>query len=127
MTFRSRLVFLFVVPFDIIVLLMGCSDSRDTTKDFEQYTYTVAFNDIVYGFTDEIVPSNLVGNLLGEATTVVSPNITKNGQIGCNVPGCRAPPGMKFYTINGYDQKNVIAVEGRNNMEYYKCVYLKEL
>jgi hypothetical protein len=122
---RLRLICLFLITFVIIVLLISCTEQ----KSKEVYIYTVAFNNVVYGFTNEEVGLNYIDKTVGEAKSVVSPQVSGNGQIGCSVPECKTPPGTEFYTIKGINAKEAIAFKtsGNNEVKYYKCVYLKKL
>jgi hypothetical protein len=115
---RLRLICLFLITFVISVLLVSCTEQK--TK--EVYTYTVAFNYVIYGLTNEEVPLDYIDKTVGEAKSVVSPQVSENGQIGCSVPECKAPPGREFYTIKGINAKEAIAVKTRGNNEdkYYK-------
>ncbi|WP_373232579.1 hypothetical protein [Cohnella sp.] len=113
---RSRLILLLVISFGISVLLLSCSEKNSKEEKF--FTYTVAFNDIVYGFTNEEVALEQIDKLIGE-----------NVQIGCNVPECAAPPGTEFYSMKSINSKKTIAVKvprGNNKYLYYKCVYIKK-
>ena len=118
-----------VISFGISVLLLSCSEQN--SKEEKLFTYTVTFNDIVYGFTNEEVALDQIDKLVGEANSgVVSPKVSENVQIGCNVPECAAPPGTKFYSMKSINSKKAIAVKvsrGNNNYLYYKCVYIKKL
>jgi hypothetical protein len=91
------------------------------------YMYTVAFNDTIYGLTDEEISADQIDRFMGEAAGVVSPQINQNNRISCRVSECMAPPGTKFYTIKALDSNQGIAVEvpgGTLLFKYYKCVYI---
>lgn len=128
---RSRFSVLLVLLTGVSVFLFSCSEN--TTKEVkkeQQFTYTVAFDDNVYGFTNDEVTLDDIDKLIGEASGVVSPRVTKNGQIGCNVSECKAPPGTKFYSLKTVDSKEAIAVKvqnGKNNYLYFKCVFIDRL
>jgi hypothetical protein len=122
---RLKLICLFLIIFVISLLLVSCTEQKNPRN----FVYTVAFNYVVYGFTNEEVALDYIDKTVGEAKSVVSPQVSENDQIGCSVPECKAPPGIEFYTIKGINAKEAIAVKTRGNNEakYYKCVYLKKL
>jgi hypothetical protein len=118
-----------VLLFLTLIVLSGCGNKEEIPN---KYLYTVAWNDIIYGLTNETVPQNKLGNVIGEISSegVRNPLPNKNGGIGCSVPECKAPPmvsGSKLREINGVDQHKAIAVETRGNDGYYKLEYYREL
>ncbi|WP_367760311.1 hypothetical protein [Ammoniphilus sp. 3BR4] len=86
-----------------------------------KYVYTIAWNEIIYGLTNETVSETKLGNVIGEI---------KYGSIDCNVPECAPPPfkqGGKIREIKGVDQNKALAVETKGNDGYYKIEYYRPL
>jgi hypothetical protein len=127
---RKRMYFSIITLCGIAILMLGCSDLKQLSEVSPSYMYTVAFNDIVYGITNEEVGAKQMDHFMGETQGVVSPKVSHNGEMGCRVSECAPPPGNKFYSIKELDPKQTIAIEtprGSHTFIYYKCVNIGKI
>jgi hypothetical protein len=107
-----------------LVLLAGCGGNSKILDS--KYTYTVALNGIVYGFTSEDVPVENIKVQLGVGERVVSLHVERDGDIGCSVNECKGPSGRTFFSIQNIKQEEEIAVK-INEDTYYKCIRIRKL
>lgn len=85
--------------------------------EIKNYTFTVKWNDNVYGMSGENVPLDKLEKQIG---------LIKYGDVKRSTPEGRMPyvSGGKIYKIKGVHQEKAIAVETKGN-EYSKGVYIK--
>ncbi|MFZ5639136.1 MAG: hypothetical protein ACOY4Q_00335 [Bacillota bacterium] len=109
-----------LLVFILTITLTGCSTpkSRETIlpKPKETITfpsYFIAWNDIIYGLTNDIVPADKISTTIGEVKRFVSPKPEKNGDAGTILPESKnvIPVGSKLYLIKGIRKDEAIAVE----------------
>lgn len=91
---------------------------------------TVAWNDNIYGITNERITAEQLGSVIGERNNnpIISPLPQRNGDISRWTPEGSPPKVIqdaKFYEIKGKIQGEAIAIEGQDG--YYECLFYKPL
>lgn len=118
----------------LIVVLPGCSSNKDKIGNMESnqttYTYTVAWNGIVYGISDDVVTSDKLGKVIGNVKRLVSPIPERNGDSArTNPEGPKGPVsiGTKLFELKVVDQREAIAIETDSGryVKAYKSGLLK--
>lgn len=95
-----------------ITLLVSCS------KD-DEYPFAIAWHDVIFARTNEIVPSQQIGKEIGVIERTKIPMPKKNGDSN------EAIIGSKLYEIQQEDQQNKIAL--KVNDQYYLATKLGPL
>jgi hypothetical protein len=108
----------------LLLFLAGCASNSTTAES--KYTYTVALDGIVYGYTQEQVSVENIKDKVGIGERIVSPKVIRNGDIGCSVSECKQPNGREFYSIKNTDQEKAIAVK-IDEKTYYRCIKIGNL
>lgn len=110
-------------------LLTSCSNQSEG-KPLYAYLYTVAWNDNIYGITNERITEEQLGSVIGERnnSAIISPLPQRNGDIARSTP--EGPPPQiiqdaKLYEIKGIVEDEAIAIEGQDG--YYKCLFYEPL
>jgi hypothetical protein len=95
-----------------ITILTGCTND-------EEYPYAIAWNEVIYGRSNEEIPIQNIGKELGEIKQTRTPMPKKNEESNEKIVG------SKLYEIQGENPQDKIAL--RINDKYFMVTKLSEL
>lgn len=110
---KKTIIFLSIASIVFVATIVGISVFKSSNTNTSDYIYYIAWNNIIYGLSDDVLEINQIGNTLGETKRLISGSKPQfNGDVARVTPeGPEGiPVGSKLLELKNISSKQAIAV-----------------